>query len=201
MRLLSSVGQHVIPQITSPTTWFVATHTLVQLLSTVGKHVIFQITSQTEWFASRQFLQSSSITELFVASVTFVWLLSSVDEHVSSQISSLIEWFVANGTLMWLFSNVCHGVFPQNFSSIEWCVALFTNVQLSPIWMIMCVPHCTFSLHCESTSAVSEFQHDQMIWNNAYKNVVNCPTRWSLYYPLGFCIDHLYFKTQISNEI
>ena len=76
-------------------------------------------TSQTEWFVSRQFLQSSSITELFVASVTFVWLLSSVDEHVSSQISSLIEWFVANGTLMWLFFSVCHHVFPQNFSSIH----------------------------------------------------------------------------------
>ena len=31
--------------------------------------------------------------------------------------------------------------------------------------------------------------------------LVNCPTRLSLYYPLGSCIHHLYFTTQISNEI
>ena len=119
-------------------------YTLVQLLSTVGKHVIFQIASQTEWFASRQFLQSSSITELFVASVTFVWLLSSVGEHVSSQISSLIEWFVANGTLMWLFFSVCHHVFPQNFSSIHvhhhaiYLVNLHVNHHVSRHVMLYC---------------------------------------------------------------
>ena len=33
------------------------------------------------------------------------------------------------------------------------------------------------------------------------KQLVNWPTRWSLYCPLGICIDHLYFTTQISNEI
>ena len=66
---------------------------------------------------------------------------------------------------------------------------------------------CTFSCcRCLVFCLLGSFPHPEAaprlhIFLQVSQGTVNCPTRWSMHCPLGICINHIYFKTQISNEI
>ena len=66
---------------------------------------------------------------------------------------------------------------------------------------------CTFSCCCCLVFCLlGSFPHPETaprlhIFLQVSQGTVNCPTRWSMHCPLVICINHIYFKTQISNEI
>ena len=108
-------------------------------------------------------------------SVLQTWIRSWLACLISSWYVRMVQKVVTNGT---------NGNFHLNLSleCFRWSLSLHSQGSLSILAIL------AFVLRKIARIAISRKQHFR---SPAPPPLISCPTRWSLYWPLALCIDHL----------